>query len=94
MTEDRPDDADAGAPQDILKSIEIDLRRELAEAREYAIRETFGGPNMYKLLEQRNPELKLILNAGIVAGIRQADWVRLSAGWQEDAWRIFREMSE
>lgn len=94
MNDDRPDDADAGAPASPLTDIEIDLRQELAAAREYVINETFGGPNMYALLEQRNPELKLILNAGIIAGIRQADWIRIGAGWQEEAWKVFRELSE
>jgi hypothetical protein len=91
---DDPADADAGAPRDLLTEIEIDLKRQLSEAREYAIRETFGGPNMYRLLAERNPQIRLILNAGIMAGIRQADWIKLDAAWQEDAWRLLREMAE
>lgn len=74
--DDRPDGADAGAPASPLTDVEIDLKRELRAARVYAVGETFGGPNMFALLKQRNPQIDLILNAGIVAGLRQADWAR------------------
>jgi hypothetical protein len=47
------------------------LKRELRMARVRAIGETFGGPNMYALLKERNPQIDLILNAGIMAGLQQ-----------------------
>lgn len=47
----------------------IDLKRELRAARIYAIRDSFGGESMYRLLKERNPQIDIILNAGIMAGI-------------------------
>lgn len=94
MCDDRADDADAGAPASPSEAqIEYDLKRELRAARIYAISRSFGGENMYRLLKERNPQIDLILNAGIMAGIAQAEWIRTGAAWQEDAWRVFRELS-
>lgn len=93
MHDDRPDDADAGVAASPLTDIEIDLKRELRAARVFAIRQSFGGPHTYELLKKRNPQIDIILNAGIMAGIRQTELIRLDAAWQEDAWRVFREMS-
>jgi hypothetical protein len=94
LTDDRPDDADAGVPADLLTNLEIDLKRELRAARIFAIRDSFGGESVYRLLKERNPQIDIILNAGILAGIRQTDLIRLDAAWQEDAWRIFRELEK
>lgn len=38
--------------------------------RDYIVKETFGGPNTYALLKERNPQIDLILNAGIAAGLQ------------------------
>lgn len=46
-------------------------RSELRSLRDRAIAESFGGPNMYALLRERNPQIDLILNAGIVAGLQR-----------------------
>lgn len=56
------------------------LGYELAEARDFVIEHTFGGPNVYRLLKERNPQIDLILNAGIVAGLRQETAWRLGGG--------------
>lgn len=47
---------------------------DLAAAREYAIQESFGGTAIYELLKERNPQINMILNAGIVAGLNREAW--------------------
>jgi hypothetical protein len=37
--------------------------------RDNAIRDSFGGPATYALLKERNPQIDVILNAGIAAGV-------------------------
>jgi hypothetical protein len=46
------------------------LHDELVEARAYVVESMFGGPNMYRLLKERNPQIDMLLNAGIVAGLQ------------------------
>ncbi len=75
-----------------IEEVEEAFYQELLEAYQYAVKTLFGGPNMYRLLCQRNPEFKLIVEAGIIAGYRQADGQKLGAAWQESAWRMFRSM--
>jgi hypothetical protein len=75
-----------------IKEAEEAFFQELLEAYTYAVKTLFGGTNMYRLLCQRNPEFKLIVEAGIIAGYRQADGGKLGEAWQEAAWRMFRSM--
>lgn len=42
------------------------------EARERVIRESFGGPRTYALLKERNPQIDMIINAGVMAGLAAA----------------------
>jgi hypothetical protein len=50
----------------------IDLKQELRAARLDAIRDSFGGESTYRFLKERNPQIDIILNAGIMAGIARA----------------------
>lgn len=38
--------------------------------RDYIVQESFGGLKTYALLKERNPQIDLILNAGIAAGLQ------------------------
>lgn len=50
------------------------------------IRDTFGGVNTYRLLCERNPEIDMLLNSGICAGMT------LSQEGDEEIWSVSHAM--